>query len=137
MSWHPGWKLRPAPRGDDEPQVRVLYVRFVAELSLLGENLDLPDHYPEWDELEEWKKESWRREYRDLSPEERKEVEMATQEQGSTLQVTYRISESDPQKAQEQARSMIRSNSNSQVEVQSISLNGEQLDHEQFMQGNS
>lgn len=115
----------------------MLYVRFVAELSLLGENLDLPDHYPEWDELEEWKKESWRREYRDLSPEERKEVEMATQEQGSTLQVTYRISESDPQKAQEQARSMIRSNSNSQVEVQSISLNGEQLDHEQFMQGNS
>lgn len=43
-----------APKGDDEPQVAALYAEMKRELKT------------PWEELDEWIKEAWRREYRDL-----------------------------------------------------------------------
>lgn len=53
MAWTPDWELPPAPRGDDELYVIALYVEETEE----GRKL--------WNELPEWAKEAWRREYRD------------------------------------------------------------------------
>lgn len=49
--WKPDWILPPEPLGDDEEEVKKL---FYSEKPLL-----------KWDELQEWQRESWRREYRD------------------------------------------------------------------------
>ena len=53
--WHPSWRLDPEPEGDDENKVRAL---FEVETGHLCPKLG-------WDELEEWMREAWRREYRD------------------------------------------------------------------------
>lgn len=55
--WQPDWTLPPAPAGEDEPAVRAYYAAH--------EDQALDGPWPEWDTLEEWKREAWRREYRD------------------------------------------------------------------------
>lgn len=57
MSWTPDWTLPPAPKGDDEEAV----IAFRAvELRAVPQETVVP-----WDALDEWQRESWRREYRD------------------------------------------------------------------------
>ncbi len=56
--WEPNWKLRPAPKGDDEHFAEALYE---AHVRTLGRDAI---RQPAWDRLPEWKRESWRREYR-------------------------------------------------------------------------
>ena len=51
-TWEPDWRLDLAPEGPDEPQVRKLY------------ESQTPEERTPWEELEDWKKDSWRREYR-------------------------------------------------------------------------
>ena len=51
--FNPDWEVPPAPEGDDEPQAADLYRREAIDTST------------PWDELPEWIRESWRREYRD------------------------------------------------------------------------
>ena len=52
--WRPDWTLEPAPKGADEAEVKALYYREA------GVNAGLS-----WRQLQEWQRESWRREYRD------------------------------------------------------------------------
>ena len=56
--WNPDWKIEPAPKGEDEAQAEALYETHVRTL---GKDAV---RQPAWDELEEWKRESWRRELR-------------------------------------------------------------------------
>jgi len=53
MSWQPRWKLPPEPIRDDEEQVKDLYFKTIGPRDLIP-----------WERLQEWQKESWRREYR-------------------------------------------------------------------------
>jgi hypothetical protein len=54
--WVPDWTPPPAEKGDDEAEVEALYREEMRKQGLP----ELP-----WASLEEWKRESWRREYRD------------------------------------------------------------------------
>lgn len=59
-AWNPDWTLAPAPKGDDEHFCEALYE---AQVRTLGKDAI---QQPAWDELPEWKRESWRREYRNV-----------------------------------------------------------------------
>lgn len=52
--FNPDWTVPPAPKRDDEPHAADLYRR------------EAIDSSTPWDELAEWIRESWRREYRDV-----------------------------------------------------------------------
>lgn len=51
--------LPPEPKGDDEHLVEAMYEAHVRTLGLDA------IRQPSWDRMPEWKRESWRREYRD------------------------------------------------------------------------
>lgn len=55
-SWKPTWTLPPEPQGNDEPFVKDFYYQhFLDRGTSAGKS---------WRQLEEWQRESWRREYR-------------------------------------------------------------------------
>lgn len=53
VPWKPDWIVKPEPAGDDEEFAKALYDAYVGSTGI------------PWDELDEWKRESWRLEYRD------------------------------------------------------------------------
>jgi len=55
LSWQPRWELPPEPIRDDEEEVKKFFLPFVPAR--------IRDKA--WNDLKEWQKESWRREYRD------------------------------------------------------------------------
>lgn len=52
--WKPDWSLPPEPVGEDEEQVRAFYFRMTEGQAR-----------KDWGELEDWQRESWRREFHD------------------------------------------------------------------------
>lgn len=58
MNWTPTWTLPDEPAGEDEWAAESLYLRAWRE--------DYPNIAPvPWGELDEWKRQAWRRELRD------------------------------------------------------------------------
>lgn len=57
--WRPDWELGSAPAGDDEADVVAFRERSLEDVLHPG-MLVAP-----WERLEEWQRESWRREYRE------------------------------------------------------------------------